>query len=170
VTTPEDAASPTLLPRLLHVSTRFPRMARVSKFFHVRIYRLSGGRLMGRWFGMPVLVLETPGRHSAKRRTTTMTYLREGEGFVVLPINAGAAKVPAWWLNLEAAGAGVALVRGERIDVRPRVARGPERSQLWARYAAEAPSIEPFREYAEREIPVVVLERAEAPLSGVRFG
>lgn len=133
-------------------------MARVSKFFHVRIYKLTRGRVMGRWFGMPVLVLETVGRRSGKRRKTTMTYLRHGEAFVVLPVNAGSAKVPAWWLNLEAAGEGVALVRGERIDVRPRVASEPESSRLWNRYADKAPSIDPFRVYADREIPVVVLE------------
>jgi F420H(2)-dependent quinone reductase len=141
---------PTFLSRALH--------GRLSKFFHVRVYKLTRGRVMGRWFGMPVLVLETVGRRSAKQRETTMTYLRDGEDFVVLPINAGAAKVPAWWRNLEAAGAGVALVRGERIDIRPRVASEPERSRLWNRYAEEAPSIEPFRVYAAREIPVVVLE------------
>ena len=50
--------------------------------------------------GQPVLLLETVGRRTGRRRTTPVQYLADGEAFVVLASNAGAPRPPAWWLNL----------------------------------------------------------------------
>lgn len=156
----DPAAERTVLGRALHASTRFPRSARLSKAVHVGIYRLTRGRIMGRWFGSPVLVLETVGRRSAKRRRATMTYCPVDAGWVVVAINAGSSRTPAWWLNLSSAGEGTVTVRGERVRVRARKTHGAERERLWSRYVAQAPVLEEFRAYAGREIPVVVLERS----------
>lgn len=114
---------------------------------------------MGKWFGSPVLVLETVGRRTGKRRRTPVTYSPIGDGYVVVAINAGSRRVPAWWLNLRAAGKGTAWIRGERFDVRAREAHGEEAERLWQSYVEQAPVLEDFRDYAAREIPVVVLER-----------
>ena len=51
-----------LIGRALHATTRFPRLAGVCRRVHVAIFLLSRGRIMGRWFGSPVLVLETVRR------------------------------------------------------------------------------------------------------------
>jgi deazaflavin-dependent oxidoreductase (nitroreductase family) len=144
----------------LHATTRFPRVvAGASRRMHVAIFLLSRGRIMGRWFGSPVLVLETVGRKTAKRRRTTITYCPVDGGYVVLPINAGSTRVPAWWLNLREAGEAIATVTGRgRICVRAREVSGSAGERLWARYAEQAPVIEQFREYAGRAIPVVLLE------------
>jgi deazaflavin-dependent oxidoreductase (nitroreductase family) len=156
--------SPSLprLAHLLHAMTRFPRLGRLSKSAHVAVYVLTRGRVLGRWFGMPVLVLETVGRRSGKRRRATMTYLQDRARIVVLPMNAGSGRVPAWWLNLKDRGSGTALIRGKRVAVHPKVAHGEDRARLWAQYAEQAPSIEAFRAYAHREIPVVVLAPDDA--------
>ena len=37
---------------------------------HRAVYRLSGGRLLGRVAGMPVLMLTTTGRRTGRARTT----------------------------------------------------------------------------------------------------
>ena len=118
---------------------------------------------MGRWFGSPVLVLETVGRKTGTRRRATMTYCSVDGGWVVTPINAGSARTPAWWLNLEAAGQGTVAIRGARVRVEAREPLGSERDRLWTRYVAQTPVLEEFRSYAGREIPVVVLEPLEEP-------
>jgi deazaflavin-dependent oxidoreductase (nitroreductase family) len=85
---------------------------------------------------------------------------------VVVAANAGARRPPAWWLNLRDAGRGVAVLGRERREVAPRVAEGAERDELWRRICAVYPAAEHYPAFAEREIPVVVLERraAEPPV------
>lgn len=112
---------------------------------------------MGRWFGSPILVLETVGRKSNKRRRTTMTFCRVDEGYAVIPINAGSEMTPAWWLNLQATGTAMLTVRGKRVSVGAHELTGEDAERVWRRYAQQAPLIEEFRAYAQRRIPVVLL-------------
>ena len=134
-------------------------VARLATRLHARLYRASGGRIGRRWFGAPVVVIETVGRRSGKRRATPVLGLRDGEDLVVVPATAGMTRVPAWWLNLRAAGEGVAVVRGERRRVRPRIAEGAERERLWRAFARMYPQAEDYTGFTDREIPVVVLEK-----------
>lgn len=144
--------------RLLNLSSRFPRLQRRSTRYHARVYARSGGRRGGRWFGVPVMLIETVGRRSGKKRTTPIVYVRTGIGYLVTPANAGAELTPAWWLNLSASGEGVAVVRGERQPVRPRVLEGPEREGAWAALARLLPAIDDYRTFTERDFPLVMLE------------
>ena len=48
-----------------------------------RLYRLSGGRLMGSVRGVRVLLLTVSGRKSGVEHTTAVSYFKDGEGFVV---------------------------------------------------------------------------------------
>ena len=77
-------------------------MKRWSARLHALVYRLTGGRLLGRIGGQPVLLLETVGRRSGRRRATPVQYLRRREELVVVGSNAGAPRPPAWCLNLDA--------------------------------------------------------------------
>ena len=125
---------------------------------HARLYRRSGGRLGRRYFGAPVMVLETVGRRSGTPRSTPVIYLADGHGLVVVPANGGADREPAWWLNLRAAGSAVAVIGGERRRVRPRIAHGEERERLWRRFASMYPAVDDYGGFTDRELPVVVLE------------
>lgn len=152
--------------RYLNAGTRNPRMQRLGGRFHARVYRLTRGRVMGRWFGGPVLLLETNGRKTGRRRVTPMVYLDQGERLIVMAINAGAPKTPSWWLNLREMGESEVLVRGERRPVRARELEGEERERAWRQYAEMAPAVDDFRVYAkDRHIPVVALEPAEGASS-----
>ena len=143
--------------RTLHLFTRFPRLAALGRRSHVAIFRLSRGRFMAQWFGSPVLVLETVGRKSNKRRRATMTYCRVDEGYAVIPINAGSERTPGWWLNLRATGTATLTVRGARVSVRAHELTGEDADRVWRRYAQQTPMIEEFRGYAQRQIPLVLL-------------
>jgi deazaflavin-dependent oxidoreductase (nitroreductase family) len=121
--------------------------------------RRSGGRIVRRWFGMPVLILETVGRRTGKPRATPVIYMESGDDLVVIAAAGGSDKPPAWWLNLEAAGEGTAVVGGERRQIRPRVTEGDERERLWREFAKGYPTLDEYTTFTDRQIPVVVLSR-----------
>ena len=104
------------------------------------------------------MVIETVGRRSGERRASPIVYVRDGDGYLVTPANAGAGRTPAWWLNLEAAGRGVALVRAERLVVRPRVLLGAEREHAWRAMVDAGVALDEYDAFAEREFPMVRLE------------
>jgi deazaflavin-dependent oxidoreductase (nitroreductase family) len=129
---------------------------------HVPIYRASGGRLLGRVMGMPVLLLDTVGRKSGQRRTNALTWFPKGSDFVVIASVLGEPRDPGWWLNLSASPETTVQVGRERIAVRAREAEGGEREQIWSAVVAQVPEYDEYRARTARRIPVVVLERRAA--------
>jgi F420H(2)-dependent quinone reductase len=70
---------------------------------HQWIYQNTGGYLGHRLlFGNPTLLLHTTGRRTSLPRTTALTYARDGDAYLIVASNGGAAKPPAWLANLEA--------------------------------------------------------------------
>ncbi|HEX8119701.1 MAG TPA: nitroreductase/quinone reductase family protein [Solirubrobacteraceae bacterium] len=134
-------------------------LGRLGSRLHARLFRATNGRFGRRWFGAPVMVLETVGRRSGKVRSSPVLCLRDGDDLVVVPANAGAARPPAWWLNLRDAGEGVAVVGDERRRVRPRVTEGAERERLWHEFVRMYPQAEDYTRFTTRRFPVVVLEK-----------
>jgi deazaflavin-dependent oxidoreductase (nitroreductase family) len=130
---------------------------------HARLYAFSGGRFLPRWFaGAPVMVLETVGRRSGRKRATPVLYLRDGDAFVVLAANAGADRTPAWWLNLREAGAGEIIVGCRRTRVQPRLLAGAERDHVWQAFIEMYPQAEYYTAFTDRVLPLIALEPARA--------
>lgn len=126
---------------------------------HPRIYRWSGGRIGGELVGLPVLLLETRGRRSGRRRTHALTYLPRGEAFVVIASCLGEPRHPGWWHNLVAEPTASVQVGSRRHEVRAREATGDERAALWRALVQRAPEYDEYAARTSRRIPVVVLER-----------
>jgi F420H(2)-dependent quinone reductase len=103
-------------------------------------------------------VLETVGRRSGRHRRTPVCYLPEGENFVVVPANGGSHRVPSWWLNLSAAGEGIAVVGRLRRRVRPVLADGERRDRLRGHLLVAYPGLEAYLARARRNVPIVALE------------
>ncbi|TXI58454.1 nitroreductase/quinone reductase family protein [Mycolicibacterium mageritense] len=141
---------------------RWPAAQRAMGRLHARLYEISGGRFLPRWFaGAPVMVLETVGRRSGTKRATPVLYLRDGDAFVVLAANAGADRTPAWWLNLRDAQAGEIVVGCSRIRVRPRLLDGAERNRLWHAFVEMYPQAEHYQRFTDRVLPLIALEPAQ---------
>ena len=140
-----------------------PRVAVPLGRLHSWVHRASGGRVGNTFItqGAPVLFLTTVGRRSGKTRETPLIYARDGERLVVAASNAGAAPMPAWFLNLSAAGEATVRVGRRSLRVRPRVAEDAERERLWGRLMAAYDGYAEYEDWATREIPVVVLEPLE---------
>lgn len=136
------------------------RSALVNLFWkvHPKIYRWSGGRLLGRMVGMDVLLLTTRGRRSGKARSTCLTSFRDGETSVVIGSFLGEARDPGWVHNLRAQPEATLQSGGEVRRVRGREAEGVERERLWARLLEIQPDYREYEGRTSRVIPVVVLE------------
>lgn len=121
------------------------------------VYRLSGGKLGGRIFGNPILLLNTTGRKTGKSRTTPLLYLPDGENMVIVASNGGAPKHPAWWHNLKARPEAEVEVGDRKLRVRAEDAEGEEKRRLWERLVAAYPGYANYQRKTDREIPVVIL-------------
>ena len=125
---------------------------------NIPLYRLSGGRLMGKVNQAPVLLLTTTGRRSGQARTAPVVYLSDGANLVVIGSNAGHSRAPAWSLNLQAnPDAEVEIGRGRR-PVRARVAEGEERAALWRKHNDQYSGFDEYEARTDRDIALFVLE------------
>src|SRR5262245_14677271 len=68
---------------------------------HTRLYRLSGGRIGHTAGHLANLLLTTTGRKSGAARTVPLTYMADGDTYVLVASNGGADRHPAWYLNLQ---------------------------------------------------------------------
>ena len=148
--------------RIARQSNRFvrrrPRSQRAWSRLHARLYRLTRGHFLPRWFaGAPVMVLETVGRRSGKPRSSPVLYFRDGEALIVMAANAGADRNPDWFLNLREAGEGTAVIGRERQRVKARVLEGAERERAYRAFADGYPQAEDYAGFTSRQLPLVRL-------------
>jgi deazaflavin-dependent oxidoreductase (nitroreductase family) len=125
---------------------------------NVPIYRLTRGRVLGKVGQAPVLLLTSTGRRSGQRRTAPVLFLRDGERVVVIGSNAGNTHAPAWSHNLKANPDAEIDMRGERRQVRARVAEGEERTELWGKMNAQYEGFDEYDQRTSRDIAVFVLD------------
>ena len=124
---------------------------------HRWVYKQTGGRLGGSLFGMPVLLLITTDRRTARPSTTALSYLEDHGRYIVIASNAGEPRHPAWFLNLQAYPTALVRRGSELVTVTAREAVGCERDRLWARVIAADAAYGEFQRRTARLIPVVVL-------------
>ncbi len=127
---------------------------------HRLLYRVSGGRIGGRLWGLRVVLLTTTGRQSGKQRTVPLCSFRDGADVVVIASYGGLDQPPAWWLNLQAHPQAEVLDGRTSRMVTARNADPEERSRLWAELTAKAPGYLAYERRTTREIPVVILQRS----------
>jgi len=124
---------------------------------NVWVYRVSGGRVMGRMGAAPILLLTTVGRKSGQRRTVPLLYLEETGRFAIVASYAGSPRHPAWFFNLEANPRVELQVRSRRFSATARRASAEEKAQLWPRLVAMYPAYADYQKRTTRDIPLVIL-------------
>jgi len=127
---------------------------------HVRRYVETDGEVGHDWQGTQTLILTTTGRQSGEQRSTPLIYGQRGDDYLVVASKGGAPAPPAWYLNLEANPEVQVQVKGDRFTARARTATSDEKPDLWKTMVGHWPAYDEYQEKTDREIPVVVLERA----------
>ena len=112
---------------------------------HRAVYRLSGGRLLGRVAGMPVLMLTTTGRRTGRARTTPLTYFELGDEIAIVASNGGEDSPPRWWLNLQAEPRATIAIAGRSEQVTARAATAAEHAAAVAGDHRDVPRLRRLR-------------------------
>ena len=129
---------------------------------HRLLFRLSGGRLLGRLEGQGALIFVTRGRKSGKRRSSPLMYFQfeESGDLIVVASNYGQDHHPAWYLNIAADPNVSVETTGERFAAEARITQGEERAALFDKVVAANSRFAGYRAGTDRQIPVVALRRA----------
>ncbi len=136
---------------------RKPLMRAFSQL-NVWVYRLSGGRWLGRFpSGAPVCLLTTAGRKSGQQRSVPLLYLRDGNDLVVVASQGGAPQHPGWYFNLQANSKAEVEIGRSRFAVIARPVAEDERAALWPRLVAIYPPYDDYQRRTTRRIPVMRL-------------
>ncbi len=124
---------------------------------HTRLYRVTRGLIGHRAAGLASLLLTTTGRRSGEARTVALTYIPDGDDYVVVASNGGADRHPAWWLNLQTMPEAVVQVGATRVPIVAHAAAPEEHRRLWPKLIAANPFYARYEVLTARSIPVVVL-------------
>ena len=127
---------------------------------HVDRYVETGGQEGHEWRGTTALILTTKGRKTGQPRSAPLVYQRHGDDYGVVASKGGADEPPAWFLNLEADPEVEVQVLDDRFRARARTAEPGEKPEMWQKMTRAWPPYDSYQEKTDREIPVVVLERA----------
>jgi F420H(2)-dependent quinone reductase len=126
---------------------------------HTLAYRMTGGVVGHRFPGAPpTLLLDHVGAKSGTKRTTPLTYLDDGDDFVIVASKGGYPHNPAWFHNLRAHPDTTIQVGHRKLAVRARVAGKEERARLWPKVVELYGGYADYQRRTDREIPLVVLE------------
>lgn len=101
--------------------------------FHDTVYQRTNGWIGHRMMLMPSLLLHTIGAKTGKARTTSLTYGRDGDDYLVVASKGGSPRAPDWYHNLKA-NPNVEINVGPRrfgVSAHPVVPGDPDYDRLW---------------------------------------
>ena len=133
-------------------------LQKMAMAFHSTVYRASGGRVFGGFRKTRFLLLHTTGRKSGQDRVAPLNYVVDGDAYVIIASNGGAARHPDWFFNIEAQPDAEIEVSGRRLKVRATVVDEAERERLWPVAVESWGAYHSYQEKTDRTIPVVRLD------------
>ena len=128
--------------------------------FHTFVFRLTGGRLLGK-FDLPVLLLTTTGARTGRQQTSPLLYIEDG-GRLAIPASLwGGPRNPAWYYNCVANPQVFVETRGRKRTMLAEPAPEEERQRLYELFKASSPHYRGHEARTTRTIPVVVLRKLD---------
>lgn len=128
---------------------------------HDAIYKGTNGRIGHRIPGAPPsLLLHTTGAKTGKPRTTSLTYARDGDSYLIVASKGGDPRAPGWYHNLRADPKVEINVGTKRsgVTAKPVLPQDPDYARLWQIVNKNnANRYEAYQKRTSRPIPVIVL-------------
>jgi len=124
-------------------------------------FRANEGKVGGMFEGMTLLLLHHVGAKSGMERVNPVAYQQVGDSVAVFASKGGAPTNPDWFHNVVANPDVKVEIGTDSYAGRARVATGAERERIWEAQKAKLPQFADYEKKTRREIPVVVIERAE---------
>ena len=119
-------------------------------------FRANGGKVGGMFEGAPLLILHTTGRKSGKEQDTPLMYREEDGRTFIFASAAGALRNPGWYYNVKDDPSIEVEIGDQRLSAEAKIVSEPERSEIYARQAADVPQFDDYEKSAgDRTIPVV---------------
>ncbi|WP_067975275.1 nitroreductase family deazaflavin-dependent oxidoreductase [Mycolicibacter icosiumassiliensis] len=128
---------------------------------HNLIYQQTHGWIGHKIPGLPPsLLLHTVGAKTGQARTSSLTYARDGDTYLIVASMGGAPRSPGWYHNLKANPEVQINVGPKRLraTARPVLPDDPDYARLWRLVNANnAHRYEAYQRRTSRPIPVVAL-------------
>jgi F420H(2)-dependent quinone reductase len=144
------------------IQARDRRLMRPFIGAHRRIIQAISGRLLARMGGHPMLVLTTTGRRTGQPHSTPVIGIPEGEGWLIVASNGGAATQPLWLRNLATYPEASIQRGGQTRTYSARVLSPEERDHCWPDLVRAYPTYAKMQAKTDRALPVVGLQPATA--------
>jgi deazaflavin-dependent oxidoreductase (nitroreductase family) len=127
-------------------------------------FRANEGRVGGPFEGHTLLLLHHKGAKSGTERVNPLAaQALSDDSWAVFASKGGAPTNPDWFHNLLANPEAEIEIGTDRVDVLARVAGEDERDEIWTKQKQIMPGFAEYEEKTSRQIPVVVLDRHQAP-------
>jgi deazaflavin-dependent oxidoreductase (nitroreductase family) len=84
-------------------------------------------------------------------------FFEDNGAYIISASNAGGAKNPNWFGNLQANPNVTLEIKGHRVNARAETAAPADRVRLWARLVELSPQYATYQQKTSREIPVIIL-------------
>ncbi|WCB92950.1 F420H(2)-dependent quinone reductase [Baekduia alba] len=127
---------------------------------HIERYEATDGEEGHDWENTQTLILTTTGAKSGEERKAPLIYGEHDGTYLIVASKGGDPKPPAWYVNLQNDPQAEIQVWGEKFPVTARDATPEEKPELWTIMTGHWPAYDEYQTKTDREIPVVVLERA----------
>lgn len=128
--------------------------------FHDTVYQRTNGWIGHRMMLMPALLLHTVGAKTGRQRTTSLTYGRDGDDYLVVASKGGSPRSPGWYHNLKADPNVEINVGPKRFGVtaQPVLPGDPDYDRLWKIVnKVNGGTYAQYQKRTSRPIPVVRL-------------
>jgi len=123
----------------------------------IKEFRANKGKVGGPLEGVSILILHTIGAKSGNESITPLTYLADGNRWLVFASDAGAPTNPGWYYNLLAHPNATVEIGTQTVDVQATILHGKERDEFFAKQVAILPLFAEHQAKTTRIIPVIAL-------------
>ena len=127
---------------------------------HVDRYVATEGEEGHDWQGTQTLLLTTTGRRSGEPRVAPLIYAPDGDAYADRRLQGRRRRAARLVRQPHREPRGRGPGQGRALQGAARTASAEEKAQLWPTMVAEWPSYDEYQAKTDREIPIVLLERA----------